>query len=95
MTITPAPPSTATTPPAPAYPRQLHPAANLTPIADAILALHTPDDTGMCSQCRFEGRLVPHPCTHHRWADTVDRSTPTHDTLLVLGLLHQLDQPPQ
>ncbi|ROO63043.1 hypothetical protein EDC02_5054 [Micromonospora sp. Llam0] len=85
MTMTPTPPPTA----------QARPAANLTPIADAILALHTPDDTGMCTQCRFEGRLIPHPCTHHRWADAVDRSTPTHDTLLVLGLLHHLDQPPQ
>ncbi|MFY1652826.1 hypothetical protein ACN27J_18285 [Solwaraspora sp. WMMB762] len=76
MTITPTHPPA----PAPAYP-----SASLT--ADAILALHTPDDTLMCAQCRFEGRLTPHPCTHRRWADAVDRSTPTRDTLIVLGLL--------
>jgi len=84
MTITP------TYPPAPA---RAHPSADVT--TDAILALHTPDDdTLMCAQCRFEGRLTPHPCTHRRWADAVDRSTPTPDTLIVLGLLGPQDQPP-
>ncbi|MDG4763878.1 hypothetical protein O7632_07115 [Solwaraspora sp. WMMD406] len=73
----------------------MHPSANLTPAADAILAVHTPDDTNMCAQCQFEGRLVPHPCAHRRWADAVNRSTPTRDTLIVLGLLGAPDQPQQ
>lgn len=60
--------------------------ASLAPAANAILATHTEDPQGMCAQCRAEGCLTPHPCSHHRWASEIDRNILTPETLRVLGM---------
>nr|MDT0658742.1 hypothetical protein [Micromonospora sp. DSM 115978] len=55
--------------------------------AAAILALHTADEQGMCTQCRAAyAHLTPHPCSQHAWAQRVNQSVPTPQTLHLLGL---------
>jgi hypothetical protein len=72
-----------TPPPAPAVESPV----SLVASAHEILAQHAADEQGMCTQCRaVHGHLTPHPCSQHTWAQRVDRTVPTPQTLQLLGL---------